>query len=184
MYRLTCIHRKYTQGQIVTTLTTLLHTHKLSNGVPVPPKPALLPPGRGLSSQPSHFSRTRPAPAPVNSVEVRFTDGSSYDLPSDAKEDIEYISHQYSAAVHSVQADPRKFSSSSPCVVCLKTGRSFDACSVLNDIPFLKKHHIAYCSNQRRLQKMMTTSVDINRLAAASPQEASPDQVIAPSDFR
>ena len=47
--------RKYTQGQIVTTLTTLLHTHKLSNGVPVPPKPALLPPGRGLSSQPSHF---------------------------------------------------------------------------------------------------------------------------------
>ena len=108
--------RKYTQGQIVTTLTTLLHTFKLSDGVPLPPKPALLPPGRGLSSRPSHFGRQRPAS--VNSVAVRFTDGSSYDLPLDAEDDVEMTSRQYSAAVNSVQADPHKFSSSFP-LCCL-----------------------------------------------------------------
>ena len=116
-------------------------------GVPLPPKPALMPPGRGLSSKPSHFGRNRPAS--VNSVQVQFTDGSSFDLPSDAKEDVEFIAQQNSVAVHSVQADPHKFSSSSPCVVCQETGHSFDACLVLNDIPFLKRHHIAYCANQK-----------------------------------
>ena len=120
----------------------------------------------------------------MNSVQVQFTDGSSFDLPSDAKEDVEFIAQQYSAAVHSVQADPRKFSSSSPCVVCQESGHSFDACPVLNDIPLLKRHHIAYCANAKRLQKMMTTRAAVNRLAAVlPPQEASPKQDIAPSDF-
>ena len=175
--------RKYTQGQVVTTLTTLLHTFKLADGVPLPPKPTLLPPSRGLSSKPSHFGRTRPVS--VNSVQVQFTDGSSYDLPLDADDGIEMTSRQYSAAVNSVQADPRKFSSTSPCVVCLETGHSFADCPVLNDIPFLKKHHIAYCANQRRLQKMMTTRAAVNRLAAILPAQApSPKPADETSDFR
>ena len=120
----------------------------------------------------------------MNSVQIQFTDGSSYVLPSDAAEDVELTSRQYSAAVNSVQADPRKFSSTSPCVVCLETGHSFADCPVLNDIPFLKKHHIAYCANQRRLQKMMTTRAAVNRLAAVLPtQEPSPKQDDATPDF-
>ena len=112
----------------------------------------------------------------MSSVAVRFTDGSSYDLPLDADDVVELSSRQYSAAVNSVQADPRKFSSSSPCVVCLETGHSFADCPVLN---------IAYCANQRRLQKMMTTRAAVNRLAAVLPtQEPSPKQDDVTSDFR
>ena len=176
--------RRYTQGQIVTTLTAKILSHLLiDGGVPLPPKPALLPPGRGLSSKPSHLGRQRPAS--VNSVQVQFAYGPSFDIPPDTKDDVEYIAQQYTAAIHSIQADPRKCSSSSQCVVCLETGHSFDNCPVLNDIPFLKKHHIAYCANQRRLQKMMTTRAAVNRLAAILPAQApSPKPADETSDFR
>jgi len=149
------LEQKYTQGQIVTTLMTHLQSRNLSDGVTLPPKPTLLPPSRGLSSKPSSFGRQRPVS--VNSVHVGFADGLSFDIPPDAEADVQYIAHQYTAAIHSVQADPRKFSSSSECVVCHVTGHSFDNCTVLNDIDFLKKHHIAYCVIQQRLQKMMIT---------------------------
>ena len=47
--------RKYTQGQIVTTLTTLLQSHRLSNVPRLTPMLTLLPPGRALSAKPSSF---------------------------------------------------------------------------------------------------------------------------------
>jgi len=100
---------------------------------------------------------------------VQFSDGSSFDIPPDIPPDTtandEYIATQYTAAIHSVQADPRKFSSSSPCVVYRNTGHSFDECDVFDDIAFLKNHHIAYCSSQRRLKKMMMTRATVNHLA-------------------
>ena len=162
----------------MTTLTTLLQTHKLSDGgVPVPPKPALLPPGCGLSSKPSHFGRQRPAS--VNSVQVQFYDGSSFAIPPDTSVEDKYIATRYTAAIHSIQADPRKFSTSSASVVCQDTGHSFDKCDVFNDIAFLKKHHIAYCSSQRRLKKMMTTRAAVNRLATVLDDKNIPNQDVA-----
>ena len=101
----------------------------------------------------------------MNSVHIQFSDGSSFDIPPDTTANDEYIATRYTAAIHSVQADPRKFSSSSPCVVCRNTSHSFDECDILNDIAFLKKHHIAYCSSQRRLEKMMMTQATVNHLA-------------------
>ena len=47
--------RKYTQGQIVTTLTTLLQSHRLPNVPRLTPVLALLPSGHVLSAKPSSF---------------------------------------------------------------------------------------------------------------------------------
>ena len=85
--------RKYTQGQIVTTLRTLLQIHRLSSTPCPTPTPALLPTGRALSVKPSSFGRQRPAS--VNSVQVAFDDGSSFDIPPDAGADNEYIAQRY-----------------------------------------------------------------------------------------
>ena len=47
--------QKYAQGQIVTTLTTFLQALGKPDGVPLLPKPSLLPPGCSLLAKPSTF---------------------------------------------------------------------------------------------------------------------------------
>ena len=121
----------------------------------------------------------------MNSVQVQFSDGSSFAILPDTSVEDAYIAQRYTAAIHSVQVNPRKFSSSSECVVCRDTGHSFDKCDVLNDIAFLTKHHIVYCSSQRRLEKMMTTRAAVNRLASVLDDKDISDQDVAaaPLDF-
>ena len=44
------------------------------------------------------------------------------------------------------------------CAVCGEP-HSFDKCPSLLDIPFLKKHFIAYCLQMNRTQKQMTAAI-------------------------
>ena len=152
---------------------THLQSHDLSDGVLLPPKPALLPSGRYLTTKSSSFGRQQPVS--VNSLHVAFSDGSFFHIPSATDSDDLHTAQRYSAAVHAIQADPRKFLSSSKCAVCEGTSHPFADCEVLNDIEFLKKHHVAYCVNQRRLKKKMITRAAVNELIAAINDEDSPD---------
>ena len=46
---------------------------------------------------------------------------------------------------------------------------SFDKCStILNDIPYLQKHFIAYCLQWKCTQKQMTTIMAVNKIQAAA----------------
>ena len=109
---------QYSQGQIVTTVTAKILSHpRLTNGgVPLLPKLALLPPECGLSPKPSSFHRQRPAS--VHLVHDKFSHGSAFDIPPDVSPQDQHIADRYTAAVHAIQADPRKFSSCSECAVC------------------------------------------------------------------
>ena len=144
------------------------------------PKPTLLPPGHSLSSKPSSFKRQ--CPASVNSLHVEFSDGSAIDIPPDASSEDQHIANRYTVAVHAIQADPRKFSSSSECAICEGTSHSFADCEVLKDIDFLKKHYnITYCVNQQRLKKMLTNQATVHALHAAINDEKRPDRDTAPA---
>jgi len=141
------------------------------------PKPALLP------TKPLSFQRRRPAS--VNSVQVDFVDGSSFDIPAGANEMDRHIAKAYVAAVKAIDSDPRMFSTTSECAVCKGTGHPFSDCKVLKDVEFLKKHHIAYCVNQRRLKKLLATRVAVHALDAVLIDEATDadDNAPAPLDF-
>ena len=115
---------------------------------------------------------------------VQFSDGSGFDIPPDVSPVDQHIADRYTAAVHAIQADPRKFSSCSECAVCEGTGHPFADCEILQDIEFLKKHHIAYCVNQRRLKKMLTTRAAVNWLHTANNDEEHPTDGPPASDFR
>ena len=173
--------RKYTQGQIVTVLTMFLQALGKHDDVPLPPKSPLLPPGCLLSAKPVTFSCQRPVS--VNALHVAFDDGSSINIPPDINGDDRHIAQCYTAAINAIQADPRKFDLSSECAVCGGTGHPFIDCMALNDIYFLRKHHIAYCVKQWRLKKMMTTRVAVNTLGAALTNQASPDQDFCPGEI-
>ena len=54
--------------------------------------------------------------------------------------------------------DPAKFTDGRSCAVCHEP-HSFDKCPVLLNIPFLKKHFIAYCLQMNRTQKQMIASI-------------------------
>ena len=45
---------------------------------------------------------------------------------------------------------------------------SFDKCTILNDIPYLQKHFIAYYLQWKRTQKQMITITAVNRTQAAA----------------
>ena len=115
------------------TLTALLQSHELSDGVPLLPKPALLLPGHLLMAKPSSFNRQRPVS--VNALHVNFSDGSSFDIPPSTTLDVQYIAQCYTAAVHVIQADPRKFSNTSECAVCEGTGHLFAYLSMPFKLP-------------------------------------------------
>ena len=132
------LERKYTQGKILTTLTAFLQALGKPDSTPIPPKPALVPPGRSLSAKPSAFSLQRPAS--VNALHIDLVDGSSLNIPPVINGDDQHIVQCYAAAINAIQADSRKFSLSSKCVIC----GGICPFVVLNDADFLKKHHIAY----------------------------------------
>ena len=141
------------------------------------PKRTLLPPGHDLSSKSSSFPRQRPASVHA----VTFTDGSGFDVPSDVSPYHQHLTDRYTAAVHAIQADPRKFSSSSECVVCEGTGHPFAECEVLQDVEYLKKHHITFCVNQRRMRKMLATRAAVHWLHTT---QADDDAEPPAPDFR
>ena len=61
--------------------------------------------------------------------------------------DIEIFAVQcYERALNAVQADPFKFSSEeTPCAVCEQIDHPCEDCEVLQNVEFLRKHHIQYC---------------------------------------
>ena len=117
--------RKYTQGQIVSTLTTHLQSHTLSDSVPLPPasKPSLLPPGCSLSTTHSSFNRQRLVS--VHAIHVDFNDGTSFDIPASANKVDHHVAKAYINAVRAIDNDPHKFTSTSECAVCEGTIHPF-----------------------------------------------------------
>ena len=57
-----------------------------------------------------------------------------------------------------VTRDPAKFTDGMNCAVCGKQ-HSFDKCPILLNIPFLRKHFIAYCIQMTKIQKQMVASI-------------------------
>ena len=50
----------------------------------------------------------------------------------------------YTAAIRAMIAKPNKFIDSMEYAIC-GDKHTFDKCSILNDIPYLRKHFMAYC---------------------------------------
>ena len=64
----------------------------------------------------------------------------------------------YTAGLRQVTRDPVKFTDGMSCAVYHKP-HPFDKCPILLNIPFLKKHFIAYCLQMNRTQKQMVASI-------------------------
>ena len=65
----------------------------------------------------------------------------------------------YQAAIRAVVAKPNKFKDGMKCAIC-RQEHTFDKCPVLLDIPYLKKHFIAYCLLTNRTQRQMEVAVN------------------------
>ena len=65
----------------------------------------------------------------------------------------------YQAAIRAVVAKPNRFKDGMKCAIC-KQEHTFDKYPVLLDIPYLKKHFIAYCLLMNRTQKQMEVAVN------------------------
>jgi len=83
-------------------------------------------------------------------------------------ESINSFSDNYKAAViNNVNHDPRSFDTSKPCLVCGKSGHTFDDCPILSNIPHLKKHYISwkmFLTKERHRQKELEQQEHINQL--------------------
>ena len=64
----------------------------------------------------------------------------------------------YTSGLKQVTRDPAKFTDGINCAICGKQ-HSFDKCLILLNIPFLKKHFIAYCIQMNKTQKLMVTLI-------------------------
>ena len=85
-----------------------------------------------------------------------------WDLPKIAVDDTEgdkWNGH-YVAAINAISAQPKLFDTSKECLVCRKTGHSFDKCPILNDIPSLKQHRITVAGFIKKIQDRDRTLLD------------------------
>ena len=65
----------------------------------------------------------------------------------------------YQAAIRAVVAKPNRFKDGMKCAICIQE-HTFPKCLVLLDIPYLKKHFIAYCLLMNRTQRQMEVAVN------------------------
>ena len=56
----------------------------------------------------------------------------------------QYQDNYKQAVINNINKDPREFDTSKPCLVCNKSGHTFDDCPILNNIAHLKKHYISW----------------------------------------
>ena len=66
----------------------------------------------------------------------------------------------YCAAINNISAQPKLFDTSKECLVCRKTGHSFDKCPILNDIPSLRQHRISVAQLIKRIQDRDRTTLE------------------------
>ena len=55
-----------------------------------------------------------------------------------------YIDNYKTFVVNNVNIDPRTFDTNKPCLICKRSGHSFDDCPVLKSIIHLRKHYIKW----------------------------------------
>ena len=56
-----------------------------------------------------------------------------------------YHENYKQAVINNINRDPREFDTSKPCLICNKTGHTFDQhCPILNNVSHLKKHCISW----------------------------------------
>ena len=83
-------------------------------------------------------------------------------------------------------ASNEQFDTSRPCAACGKTGHTFDDCPVLNDVDFLRKHHIGFQLFLER-NAVEDGAAQINAVQVDSSDIESPDESIkdtSEEDFR
>jgi hypothetical protein len=157
---------KYTQGQILMTLTTF--EREINAEEPATrTAPRLTPSTRGSRYERSQSSSRRsdrspyrnnsdrsktPSNVSVNIIDV-IGDIDTPDL-SDLTLEEQYVTNMYQAACYSVQSNPREFDLSNPCAVCHKPGHAFKDCPILKNYDYLVKHHIAFCLQMNKLKRI------------------------------
>ena len=97
-----------------------------------------------------------------------------------------YIENYKDAVINNVNRDPRAFDTSKPCLVCNKTGHTFDECPILNNVPLLRKHYISwkiYLAKESRRLMELDNEAQIQQLRAEyqvseeEQDQASPDTI-------
>ena len=67
-----------------------------------------------------------------------------------------FVVRCYKGVLNAVHASPQKFSATdTPCAVCGKIGHPFKDCEILENVDFLRMHHIQYCLQPNRLQNVV-----------------------------
>jgi len=80
-----------------------------------------------------------------------------------------YIDNYKSFVVNNVNTDPRTFDTNKPCLICKRSGHSFDDCPVLKSIIHLRKHYIKwklFQANEGRKEEELLRQTEINQLEA------------------
>ena len=78
-----------------------------------------------------------------------------------------YIDNYKSAVINNINQDPRSFDISKPCLVCGKSGHTFDDCPISSNMPHLKKHYISwkmFLAKENHRQKELEQQERINQL--------------------
>ena len=76
-------------------------------------------------------------------------------------------------------ASGEKFDTSQPCAACGKPGHTFDDCLVLNNVDFLRKHHIGFQLFLKQNAAEETSPAQVNALQTDSAAVGSPDRSIS-----
>ena len=177
------VMQKFGQGAVVTTLTHYLEELNLPNGhASSSASRYVASDSDSDDSAPSQFSRLRGSPRTkslsrstptlskkkkkkspptrrVMGLEIDFNDPCASIIVPDGLEPHETMRlNMYQAGLRQVTRSPTKFADGMKCAVCGKP-HPFDKCPILNDIPLLKKHFIAYCLQMNRTQKLMTEKI-------------------------
>ena len=85
---------------------------------------------------------------------------ASIERPPDTKDAGIYALQLYESALKTIKKHPLQFSSTTPCAVCGKPGHPFKDCQILQNVEYLRTHHIQYCLQARRMRRLLDTQVD------------------------
>jgi hypothetical protein len=99
-------------------------------------------------------SRVQQKPKPIRRI---YVDPIAIDevenlIPEDMSSEDRYKVAIYKLGIHAIKKTG-SFDVAQKCLVCQKTGHTFEECPVLNNHELLKKLHISFCSMCRRMQR-------------------------------
>ena len=165
------IQQKWKSGQITSTMAILLESLVDKTLPPFPDtikqprvpdpspnkykhSPSKYSPRKRENTRDRNRSRTPTKQSPSKAIKVNHAAIQQIEslIPEVDNDDDQYKVAIYKLALHTVKKTGN-FDVAQKCLVCQKTGHTFDECPILNNHELLKKLHISFCSMCKRMQR-------------------------------